>query len=223
MGTGIALIIGLWTTAALLSLTLPAWRARVGEPVVVISLRSPGAVAASLAHRDHMPAELAAFLWARYTHAAIEVSAGLPRLLVDYVGLLAVPETTIDALLGFLAANGMDVDPARRAAALAFLSPKLKHAAGGTPASGDNDALYRQLLAASPRVPTLAASVDPPDTHSLERYQALRMILSRQLDVARERADRFASALRRVEHHVISGTVIRALRRLKRDPGFGTP
>ena len=204
-----------------LSLTFPAWHRQAAHSVVLIGLRTPAAVIDSLARRDHIPTALGAFLWTRYTHAAIEASEGLPRLLVDYDRLLADPGAAIDTLVTFLGANGVGVDTARRGEALAFLSPELRHSHGA--GAAQSNALYRRLLDGLPETGPSLPTDETPGERELAFYQALRVILSQRLADERAQAEHLARVLERLERHVVSGGVIRILRRLKRDPGFGAP
>jgi O-antigen biosynthesis protein len=65
-------------------LTLPFWKKLLPSMKFVICLRNPIDVARSLEERDRLPFEKSIELWFRYTTAAIEQTAGEPRLFVFY-------------------------------------------------------------------------------------------------------------------------------------------
>lgn len=58
------------------------------DSAVVLALRHPAEVAASLARRDQMSASYAGLLWARHVIAAERDSRGLPRVAVAYAQLM---------------------------------------------------------------------------------------------------------------------------------------
>jgi hypothetical protein len=81
----------------LLPLWLPSLRARSIEPVGVLALRHPGAVAASLATRDRMPRRIALLSWLRHT---LEATAAAPArsTVLRYDDLVADPVSALDAV-----------------------------------------------------------------------------------------------------------------------------
>lgn len=106
---------------------LPLWRrvaGRVGADLVpLLCVRSPAAVAASLAARDgHEPA-FAVALWRAHMLDAL-AEAGPDLVTLDYDRLIEAPEPT----LGRAAAGlGLPVDTERLAAAAATVRPDLRH------------------------------------------------------------------------------------------------
>lgn len=108
-----------------------AWReaaAEAGLPVsVVLVLRHPAEVAASLALRDGMAAARAHLLWLEYTLAALETASRLPHVLVDYASLLQDWPAVLRRIAGLPGAAGL-ADTARYAGAVAgFLDPARRH------------------------------------------------------------------------------------------------
>jgi hypothetical protein len=110
-----------------LCLLLPLWRRVLNAlkiiPKVVIPLRHPSEIAASLASRQQAPAGKFLLLWLRYMLAAEHGSRGLPRCFVSYPALLADWQheiTRIGQSLNItwpIAASGAD----------SFLSSELRH------------------------------------------------------------------------------------------------
>jgi hypothetical protein len=110
-----------------LCLLLPLWRRVLNAlkiiPKVVIPLRHPSEIAASLARRQQAPAAKFLLLWLRYMLAAERGSRGLPRCFVSYPALLADWQheiTRIGQSLNItwpIAASGAD----------SFLSSELRH------------------------------------------------------------------------------------------------
>lgn len=83
---------------------LPAWREVLeahAEPLLVLLVvRHPDEVAASLATRDQLPAPLGRLLWLRHVLESAEASAGLPRAILSYDALLAKPLEALRDVLG---------------------------------------------------------------------------------------------------------------------------
>lgn len=65
-------------------LVLDAWIEAAGEPALVGTYRHPAAVAASLAHRNQMPAEQAHALWLRYNAALVARHRARPFPIVAF-------------------------------------------------------------------------------------------------------------------------------------------
>jgi hypothetical protein len=96
------------------SLTLPFWRALLGELRCAICLRNPLDVAASLRRRDGIALERGLELWRVYTSAALEATADLPRLLVSYESFFADREGAASRLARFAGRPGAFEDAAAR-------------------------------------------------------------------------------------------------------------
>jgi hypothetical protein len=92
---------------------------RVG---VVIAVRRPAEVAASLAARDGMPIELSNTLWLKYSLLAEQRSRELPRVVVEYPNLLSDWKREVDRVGRALA---VDLSARRDEDVAAFLSPAL--------------------------------------------------------------------------------------------------
>ena len=106
---------------------LPLYRevlARVGSrPRAVLVLRAPGEIAASLAARDQLSANVAGVLWARHMIEAERHSRDLPRAFVRYDGLLHDWRAVAETLMPLLE----DEVDARDAQPGAALHPELRH------------------------------------------------------------------------------------------------
>jgi GT2 family glycosyltransferase len=86
-----------------MSVLLPLWRDLLPRPVVLIVWRNPVDVAKSLYARDRFPASVSYALWEQYTRSAIEVSDGMPRMLVSFDRFIQEPRPSIENLVEFLA------------------------------------------------------------------------------------------------------------------------
>jgi hypothetical protein len=80
---------------------LPFWKTLVPELRFVICVRNPLEVARSLAKRNKMSLEHGLTLWHRYTRAALEGSAGAPRMIAHYEDYLLNPEAEAERLARF--------------------------------------------------------------------------------------------------------------------------
>lgn len=72
------------------------------SPTILLALRNPDNVCASLAKRDAMDAEKATTLWLLYTIDALTQSQGLPRLCVAYDNLLENPHKEFSRMSALL-------------------------------------------------------------------------------------------------------------------------
>jgi hypothetical protein len=66
---------------------------------IVVPVRHPGEVAASLAARDRASFELSSALWLKYNLLAERQSRGLPRVFVEYSNLLSDWRKEIDRIV----------------------------------------------------------------------------------------------------------------------------
>jgi|CXWL01.1.fsa_nt_gi hypothetical protein len=125
-------------------LTLPLWR-RVVSPVCLHVLRDPLEVARSLAARGGMPVFWGIALWEAYQRAALQGSAGLPRIFVRYGDLAADPTGFATHLAGRLRAMSPGLELATPAAAAASFDPRRlrQKASGGEVAAHLNPAQQR--------------------------------------------------------------------------------
>ncbi|MGN2242001.1 glycosyltransferase [Frateuria sp. GZRR33] len=115
---------------------VPPWRkllAREGFSArAVLVVRRPEEVIASLARRDHLPADQAAWVWLRHVIEAEAATRGMPRVLVRYEQLLKDWRTQAARMARALdiawprepGTVGADID--------AFLEPALRHYRAGT-------------------------------------------------------------------------------------------
>jgi hypothetical protein len=83
------------------TILLPFWKSLIPNLRFVICIRSPLDVAKSLARRDNLSIEGGVVLWSRYLRAAIEQTAGCPRLLTFYDDFFVNAAAATDKLLRF--------------------------------------------------------------------------------------------------------------------------
>lgn len=130
----------------LLPLWLPLLAERKVEPVGVLALRHPHAVAASLAKRDRMPRRLAFIAWLRHMLEAAALAPARTTVL-RYDDLVADPVAAMQGLVERLALPiEVDADALRP-----FVDPAARHHASGPDGEGE----------------------DPWETLALEAYAAL--------------------------------------------------
>jgi hypothetical protein len=89
-----------------LSLTLPYFLPACEAPVVVLAFRDPAEVATSLEARNGMEAADAYALWDAYNRSALEVTASVPRLVVDHATFLSDPVSATHRLYALLRQAG---------------------------------------------------------------------------------------------------------------------
>lgn len=108
------LVLGLWREALEL------------DPVVVLVLRDPLEIAASLEQRESVTLPLSLALWERYMRSALRACAGRPVLVTRYEQLVAEPRAWTLAARAFLGEYGV-VLPDDAGDVAAFVDPALRH------------------------------------------------------------------------------------------------
>ena len=110
---------------------LPLWRpvlAELGiEPLVLLAVRNPLEVAASLRAREGFGEGKALLLWLRHVLAAERDSRGMRRAFVTYEQVLADAPGTVARLGGELGVDWPRAPEVAAAEMRAFLSPALRH------------------------------------------------------------------------------------------------
>lgn len=155
------------------SLLLPAWdrviRTRGGRLSVILMLRDPGQVAASLDARDDINPLVGAAMWWRYVAEAHNAVAalGVDNVVLEYPGCMHEPERVHAALsrLG-LAPGAMDKSARDRLAAVTELG---LHRQKGSPPEAAHHAIFEagrglmdRLVASEPIAPDAAPVSDHP-------------------------------------------------------------
>jgi len=122
--------------------TLPYWLPYLENPVIVLAIRHPAAIADSLRRRNDMPLEQGLALWEHYMTHALKNIEGLKVIRCQYEYLIAQPEATARELHTALAADF----PSLTAPNVTILDASLAH---GTPShislNPAQQALYKQL------------------------------------------------------------------------------
>jgi glycosyltransferase involved in cell wall biosynthesis len=98
------------------SLVLPWWRARLQDHRVVVCVRNPLEVAASLSERNGMSTHLGLHLWDAYHRAIDRALPSTHRIVVHYAAVLTRPDEELDRLGAALGLEGGDRERARAAA-----------------------------------------------------------------------------------------------------------
>ncbi|MBW0001374.1 MAG: sulfotransferase [Verrucomicrobia bacterium] len=110
---------------------LPVWLALLDElrlePVPVLCIRHPEAVAASLRVRNKMPHDHAVATWLAHMQDALRALDHLPASVVEFDKLLAAPEPVLRALLETL---DVEITPEALAHAVALAKPEHRHHLG---------------------------------------------------------------------------------------------
>jgi hypothetical protein len=145
------------------SLTLPIWRRLFQEIVVVIAIRHPGAVSASLNRRDRLRIWYGARLWSMYVRAALASAAGLRTTFVHYEDLVADPLRVLSELRENLTSLGVRCEGEAQAASEAVRIPAQPPPTPSPPAAAMR--LYEHL----PRTGTTTGSFVPGPYAASER------------------------------------------------------
>lgn len=112
-----------------LCLVLPFWRDVIpAASPVVIAVRNPLEVVASLRRRDGLEEAMALALWEQYSRAAIETASGRPSLVVDFNDILERPVAIAkEARDWFVSVDLPLQSPAPDSELQNFVSPLLRH------------------------------------------------------------------------------------------------
>jgi hypothetical protein len=167
-------------------LLLPFWRGILGvELAVVLVLRHPLEIVASLEARDRFERPHCIALWERYLRVCVESLAGLPVYATSYDELLSDPLAWCSRAGAFLSSQGISNRPAPERDVLAFVDPSLRHERVATrpedelstPQRALDDALGRALGEHTSFEPVAL----PPETETTgllleERRQALAAV-----------------------------------------------
>ena len=206
-----------------LSLTFPLWRGLVSNPLLILMVRKPAAVANSLWKRNRLYPGASHTLWTSYTHAALQNAAHCPVCVIDYDELIERPSDTIRVALDWLAGRGVVVEPAMLDKAMAFIEPDMRHQRAEVARAPDRaQGLYDALRQSMPA---------HPDVADLQRFEPGRFcpwqsalyVMARSLfRQAEADLNEAAAAYQRLVQHPVAGAVIRLLARIKRDESFGT-
>jgi hypothetical protein len=148
-------------------LTLPFWLAALEvKAAVILTLRDPLEVAASVHARDGLSAEFALALWERHMRSAVQAAEGLPVLVTTFDEMTGDPVRWCEQTSEFLCAAGLAVRmPPDPAGITAFVHSGLRHQRSSnlrhrrSDLSGEQAALWGWLLG---RVGS-AAHFDRPD------------------------------------------------------------
>jgi hypothetical protein len=109
-------------------LLLEFWRETLElEPVVVLVVRNPIEIGASLERRESVTLPLSLALWERYMRSALAACAGRPVLVTRYEDLVTDPEAWTRTAAGFLAEYGILPNHGEDGQVATFVDPTLRH------------------------------------------------------------------------------------------------
>jgi hypothetical protein len=155
---------------------LPFWRTVLEESKintkVILPLRKPAEVAASLEHRDHMNGHLAQLVWLRYNLEAEYHSRGLDRVFVTYDQLLDDWRSMVDRIPARLTGFSWPRRSAKVVSEIdAFLSGDLRHHEQKRKHAVDESVWVREVWGVLQRFAEDA--VRPGDDEKLDRVRGL--------------------------------------------------
>jgi hypothetical protein len=189
--------------------TLPFWReAFSGSWAVLLVLRDPREVAASLAARDGFSAERSFALWERSLRSALAAAEGLPALVTEYDSLLADPRGWAREVSAFLGGLGFSAgDPGDAVAA--FVEPGLRRSRAVPDALSAEQRTLADAVAglrgAHAALPAVAVGPETAGTEELLRREEIAGLRARAQslegtldDVLGSRSYRWSAPARRV-------------------------
>ncbi len=147
-----------------LCLLLPFWRTVLPEPHgIVLVLRDPLEIAASIAARDGLALSASLLQWERSLGHALLGCVGAPTYVLRYPDLVDDPVAVYADLVAFLNELGMDVTEADEQVR-SFLSPQLRHCRYESARSLLLTTSQRSLLATLDELSHVYPSFEPPIT-----------------------------------------------------------
>jgi hypothetical protein len=155
---------------------LPLWRETLAAlgwtPVVVLPVRHPLEVAASLARRDNFSLEMGALLWHAHNLEAERLTRDLPRIVLGYADLLEDAPRQLRRLSDQLGIPRPRDEAAALERIASFLEPTLRHHVHAEKAGGVG--LPREVFAVHDCLANLAREGADEDSlrHELDRLGA---------------------------------------------------
>jgi hypothetical protein len=138
-----------------LCLTFGFWADLLPEPRILLSLRSPSAVAASLRRRNGLDEQYSRWLWARYVQGALDVAGSWLAGVVFYETFFSDP---VAAMAPWAPILGLELTSERVRGALAeFVRPEFNH--GPTAVKDDLDRRYERLRLGTQELVGLGAAL----------------------------------------------------------------
>src|SRR5438105_529458 len=141
-------------------LTLAFWRVAIGDQAVVMVIRHPLEVAASLYVRNGLQPAVGVALWERYVRSEVAGAEGLPALVLFWDGVRADPSSASAAAARFLAGTGLVTAPLAAGAAQAAVDRVLEPV-------GDIDDDYADVAGARRAADLFGALRDLAGAHDL--------------------------------------------------------
>jgi hypothetical protein len=200
-----------------LSFTLPCWAVHFSKPLVILMVRDPASVAASLKKRDAIPLELGRELWRRYNVAALDRVQGTPHRIVNYDKLLENPNEELERLHTFLFDHSFlpDVTAFEDVDLSEVIDRNLRH----WQASDNPWALQKSISS----LEDIRAACDRIGSQSDDWFvlKAMHLLIRTIRDNCGRYSRELENTLLRLNNHPFVGMIIRTLRKIKRDPTFG--
>lgn len=215
------------------SLTFPLWERYLDEPIIIIMVRNPTAVASSLWRRDKIYESLSYELWQRYTHTAMVNAINHRAFVIDYDQLVEYPERMMDKMFSWLNEKGFNFTDHMHAKAVHFISSSLRHHKVHQIAELTEEILkyYEQIikyspLLPSPPIPKIISNNECPWQSALyllsnKTAMQIKSNLKSRLLQVESRLLQAELAHHRLVNHPITGTTIRLVSKLKKDKSFG--
>ncbi|MFT7221203.1 MAG: GT2 family glycosyltransferase [Candidatus Azotimanducaceae bacterium] len=176
---------------------LPILASEDVECRIIIALRRPGAVAASLATRNQFPVLKSVYLWFLHTLDILLATQNFDRMIVSYERLMSEPRAVLDEFEGFLPAP---IESIRNEFLIDFISSDLNHHQDANDAEVFAPAtrLFNQLDTASP------LAIDHQQLFSLipdSSDQALLGLITEQEVLVFEREDRLKATIQEFKNY----------------------
>jgi len=208
-----------------MSLTLNKWSEKIKINAAIVMVRSPADVALSLYKRNRITANIAYNIWKLYNLKAMIAVENIPHIIVDYNRFIKNKEKSMRDVLSFIEKEvGLKTDEAVISSILEFVEKKLDHKDGKSELNATNDLLefYNKLRDGQLK------NINDQHKYFYERTKyewraAMYVAAKRKGDYMANHIEiKYRSIIDRLDNHIVSGNLIRLIRKIKKDPTFGT-
>lgn len=207
-----------------MSLTLNKWAEKIKINAAIVMLRNPADVALSLYKRNRITANIAYNIWKLYNLKAMITVGHIPHIVVDYSRFIKNKEKSMKNVLSFLEKEvGFKTDEAVISSVLEFVEKNLDHRDGKSELNATHHLLdfYNKLS---------DGQLNNMNDQYKDFYEKIKYEWRAAMYVAAKRKgdymtssteEKYKSMIDRINNHIISGNMIKLLRKIKKDPTFG--
>lgn len=203
-----------------MSLTFQKWSNTTKIDAAVVMLRNPVNVGCSLFRRNKIFEEISYKIWQFYTFNALLSVEKIPHIVIDYESLLYDREKTLKKILSFLDVVNYKSNDILIRNALEFIETKMNHGIIINRFDNPDKILELYYHIKDNKIINIKALNDDLFEQAKENWKSALYIASenkRKMIVSKYRG-----RIDRLNNHILTGNIIKILRKIKKDPTFGS-